>query len=155
MRWKVTLAVFLRVLLNAMSSSYSTIRTKTVILNGSVSLPCSGLCHGSLEWRRHDNKEMVAKLDLEVLTTGEGYDNRDQLQNGNLSLTFSSVEYNDKGWYECVCNNKVLQDVNLEVLVPTEISDHVGDNATLTCHGSTEKQTVRYTSIGKRMDRLC
>ena len=45
------------------------------------------------------------------------------------------------GWYECVCNNQVLQDVELVVLIPTKISYHVGDNATLNCHGSTEKQT--------------
>uniref|UniRef100_A0A4W5JZ43 Ig-like domain-containing protein n=1 Tax=Hucho hucho TaxID=62062 RepID=A0A4W5JZ43_9TELE len=141
MRWKVTFAVFLLVLLNAMSSSYSTIITQTVILNGSISLPCSGLCPGSLEWRRHDNKEMVAELDQEVLTTGEGYENRVKLKNGNLSLTISPAEYNDKGWYECVCNNNVLQDVELVVLVPNEKSAHVGDNVKLTCHGSTKKLT--------------
>uniref|UniRef100_A0A8C7IHJ4 Ig-like domain-containing protein n=1 Tax=Oncorhynchus kisutch TaxID=8019 RepID=A0A8C7IHJ4_ONCKI len=44
------------------------------------------------------------------------------------------------GLYECVCG-EYNQHVNLQVLVPTEISAHVGGNVTLACHGSTNKMT--------------
>lgn len=45
------------------------------------------------------------------------------------------------GYYECICNNNILQDVELVILGPNVKSAHVGDNVKLTCHGSTEKQT--------------
>ncbi|XP_045557518.1 uncharacterized protein [Salmo salar] len=120
----------------------------TVMLNDRIILPFSGSCHGGvMEWRHCQGaagsfcNKTVATFDGNNLIPGEGYENRVQLQNGNLSLTISSAEYNDMGWYECVCNNKVLQDVELEVLVPTEISFFVGDNVTLPFHGFTGKWT--------------
>lgn len=120
----------------------------TVMLNDRIILPFSGSCHGGvMEWRHCQGaagsfcNKTVATFDGNNLIPGEGYENRVQLQNGNLSLTISSAEYNDMGWYECVCNNKVLHDVKVEVLVPFKISFHVGDNVKLSCHGSTKKQT--------------
>uniref|UniRef100_A0A8C7W022 Immunoglobulin domain-containing protein n=1 Tax=Oncorhynchus mykiss TaxID=8022 RepID=A0A8C7W022_ONCMY len=150
MTWKATgvLIVFLLALVAESTLSLPTFMT--VILNDPITLPFSGLCHdGVIEWRRYQDgpsggiiKKTVAELDREVLTSGEGYENRVELQNGNLSLTISSAEYNDMGWYECVCNNNtnVLHDVKLEVLVPTKISAHVGENVTLHCHGRTDSQ---------------
>nr|XP_023994952.1 uncharacterized protein LOC112071750 [Salvelinus alpinus] len=148
MSWKATgvLIVFLLALVSESTLSLPTYMTG--ILNDPITLPFSGLCHdGVIEWRRNQDgpsggiiKKTVAELDRGVLTSGEGYENRVKLQNGNLSLTISSAEYNDKGWYECVCNNTVLHDVKLEVLVPTKISAHVGENVTLHCHGITDSE---------------
>ncbi|XP_042184057.1 uncharacterized protein LOC121847415 [Oncorhynchus tshawytscha] len=150
MAWKATgvLIVFLLALVAESTLSLPTFMT--VILNEPITLPFSGLCRdGVIEWRRYQDgpsggiiKKTVAELDRGVLTSGEGYENRVELQNGNLSLTISSAEYNDMGWYECVCNNNtnVLHDVKLEVLVPTKISAHVGENVTLHCHGITASE---------------
>ncbi|XP_064786814.1 uncharacterized protein LOC135509915 [Oncorhynchus masou masou] len=148
MTWKTTgvLIVFLLALVAESTLSLPTLMT--VILNDPITLPVSGLCHdGVIEWRHYQDgpsggiiKKTVAELDRGVLTSGEGYENRVELQNGNLSLTISSAEYNDMGWYECVCNNNVLHDVKLEVLVPTKKSAHVGENVTLQCHGITDSE---------------
>uniref|UniRef100_A0A6Q2YQQ4 Immunoglobulin domain-containing protein n=1 Tax=Esox lucius TaxID=8010 RepID=A0A6Q2YQQ4_ESOLU len=68
--------------------------------------------------------------------------------NGDLCLIIPSAVYNDNGYYECVCDNNVLQDVKLEVLVPVKISAKVGDTVTLNYYGLTDKQipyNVSYT----------
>lgn len=120
----------------------------TVMLNDPVTL-CSGSCHGGvIELRRYQESQsgsiitkMVAKLDGDNLTTGEGFfKKRFENRDGKFSLTISSAEYNDMGLYECVCG-EYNQHVNLQVLVPKEKSAHVGEKDTLVCHGLTNKMT--------------
>ena len=120
----------------------------TVMLNDPVTL-CSGSGHGGvIELRSYQEShsgsiitKMVAKLDGDHLTTGEGFfKKRFENRDGKFSLAISSAEYNDMGLYECVCG-EYKQHVNLQVLVPTEISAHVGGKVTLACHGSTNKRT--------------
>ncbi|XP_038854812.1 fibroblast growth factor receptor 3 [Salvelinus namaycush] len=113
---------------------------KTVNLKDNVTLPCNATCDIGIVWRIVDG-QVVAKIDQGKLIEGKRFEKRVKI-NKDLSLTISSAVYNDKGSYECVCDNRNVADVKLDVLVPTEISAHVGDNVTLHCYGSTNKQVT-------------
>ncbi|XP_055765944.1 uncharacterized protein LOC129841594 [Salvelinus fontinalis] len=113
---------------------------KTVNLKDNVTLPCNGTCDIGIVWRIVDG-QVVAKIDQGKLIEGKRFEKRVEI-NKDLSLSISSAVYNDKGSYVCVCDNRNVADVKLDVLVPTEISAHVGDNVTLHCYGSTNKQVT-------------
>lgn len=59
--------------------------------------------------------QVVAKTDQGKLIEGKRFEKRVEI-NKDLSLTISSAVYNDKGSYECVCGNRTVADVKLDVL---------------------------------------
>nr|XP_046193150.1 uncharacterized protein LOC124022255 [Oncorhynchus gorbuscha] len=141
MGWKLFCCVFtLMVGLLECPSIANGIILKTVNLKHSVTLPCNATCDIGIVWRIVDGQD-VAKIDQGKLIEGKRFEKRVEI-NKDLSLTISSAVYNDKGSYECVCDKRNVADVKLDVLVPTEISAHVGDNVTLHCYGSTNKQAT-------------
>ncbi|XP_071002854.1 uncharacterized protein [Oncorhynchus clarkii lewisi] len=141
MGWKLFYCVFtLMVGLLECPSIGNGIIIKTVNLKDSVTLPCNATCDIGIVWRIVDG-QVVAKTDQGKLIEGKRFEKRVEI-NKDLSLTISSAVYNDKGSYECICDNQIVADVKLDVLVPTEISAHVGDNVTLHCYGSTNKQAT-------------
>ncbi|XP_064782805.1 uncharacterized protein LOC135507151 isoform X1 [Oncorhynchus masou masou] len=141
MGWKLFCCVFtLMVGLLECPSIGNGIIIKTVNLKHSVTLPCNATCDIGIVWKIVDG-QVVAKIDQGKLIEGKRFEKRVEI-NKDLSLTISSAVYNDKGSYECVCDKQNVADVKLDVLVPTEISAHVGDNVTLHCYGSTKKQAT-------------
>ncbi|XP_014065326.2 fibroblast growth factor receptor 3 isoform X1 [Salmo salar] len=141
MGWKLLYCVFtLMVGLLECPSIGNGIILKIVNLKHSVTLPCNATCDIGIVWRIVDG-QVVAKIDQGKLIEGKRFEKRVKI-NKDLSLTISSAVYNDRGSYECVCNNRNVADVKLDVLVPTEESAHVGDNVTLHCYGSTNKQVT-------------
>ncbi|XP_036438994.1 uncharacterized protein LOC118816616 [Colossoma macropomum] len=66
----------------------------------------------------------------------------EKIRGGDVSLTMTSVVYNDRGWYYCSCDGKDQCDRRIEVLVPTTLSISFGGEATLPCYAETDKRTV-------------
>ncbi|XP_045075931.1 uncharacterized protein LOC121566626 [Coregonus clupeaformis] len=139
-KWSKFMIVFLVCTECSSIGNGNVIIQKTVNLKHEITLPCNAICDSGIEWRIHRG-EMVAKLDQRNFTGGKGFENRVKI-NKDFSLTITSAVYNDKGSYECLCDGYAVGDVNLDVLVPTEISADVGDNVTLHCYGSTNKQAT-------------
>ncbi|XP_045067920.1 uncharacterized protein LOC121554560 isoform X1 [Coregonus clupeaformis] len=113
---------------------------KTVNLKNTVNLPCNATCDIGIVREILDG-QVVAKIDQGKLIEGNTFEKRVKINN-DLSLTIISAVYNDKGLYECICHTRTVADVHLDVLVPPEISADFGDNVTLPCYGSTNKQAT-------------
>ncbi|KAL6466525.1 hypothetical protein MHYP_G00243290 [Metynnis hypsauchen] len=65
----------------------------------------------------------------------------EKIRGGDVSLTITSVVYNDQGWYYCSCDGKDQCDRRIDV-VPTSLSTSAGSKAMLPCYAETDKQTV-------------
>ncbi|XP_066508574.1 versican core protein-like [Hoplias malabaricus] len=63
----------------------------------------------------------------------------EKVRSGDVSLTISSVVYNDRGWYYCSCDGNDYCDQKIEVLFPTAVNVSVGAQATLPCFAETDK----------------
>ncbi|XP_036439315.1 matrix remodeling-associated protein 8-like [Colossoma macropomum] len=70
----------------------------------------------------------------------------EKIRGGDVSLTITSVVYNDQGWYYCSCDGKDQCNRRIEVLVPTTLSISFGGKATLPCYAETDKRTVDYSA---------
>ncbi|KAL6466526.1 hypothetical protein MHYP_G00243300 [Metynnis hypsauchen] len=66
----------------------------------------------------------------------------EKIRGGDVSLTITSVVYNDRGWYYCSCDGKDQCDRRIEVLVPTSLRTSFGGKATLPCYAETDKRTA-------------
>ncbi|KAL4604763.1 hypothetical protein GN956_G25626 [Arapaima gigas] len=133
----------------------------TADVKGSALLPCTGPApKGPINVNWKVNGKKVAQLHQGEFTAGPAFESRVHLsekgiEGGNFSLIIRPVVYSDKGFYSCFSGTERLDDVQLDVVVPTEVSVPVGGAATLPCFASVDRQAddaqlnVRWEKEGK------
>ncbi|KAM9450045.1 matrix remodeling-associated protein 8-like [Clarias gariepinus] len=130
----------------------------TVMLGHTATIPCNRRC-SDFEWFRKDS--LVCSFTEGKLNVAPEFEGRIEfsqanLSQGTISLTISSVVYNDRSWYLCSCDGDKSCDHYLEVLVPTSVTVMVGDKAKLPCYAETDKLTAESKAYveWKQDDRL-
>ncbi|XP_047008239.1 matrix remodeling-associated protein 8 [Ictalurus punctatus] len=120
-----------------------------VILGHKANIPCNRSC-STVKWFRKDI--LVCSFAEGKFTVSPEFKGRIEfsevnLRQGDASLTITNVEYNDRSWYVCSCDDEKGCDQYLEVLVPTPLTVLVGDKAKLNCYAETDKLTAESKAV--------
>ncbi|KAK2865874.1 hypothetical protein Q7C36_001930 [Tachysurus vachellii] len=135
--------MFLVYLLLGLLGSLSVTSGLSVMIEHTVNIPCNRRC-STVEW--YWKKIQVYNFTEGNLRVAPEFEGRIKfsevnVREGNVSLTVTSVEYNDRGWYVCSCDGQKDCDHYLDVLVPTQLTAAIGDKTMVSCYAETDKLT--------------
>ncbi|XP_047671908.1 uncharacterized protein si:dkey-22i16.9 isoform X3 [Tachysurus fulvidraco] len=133
--------MFLVCLLLGLLGSLSLISGLSVMIGHMASVPCNRMC-SAVQW--YWKKIPVYNFTEGNLRVAPEFEGRIKfsevnVREGNVSLTVTSVEYNDRGWYVCSCDGQKDCDHYLDVLVPTQFTAAIGDKTMVSCYAETDK----------------
>ncbi|GAA6072771.1 vascular endothelial growth factor receptor 3 isoform X1 [Tachysurus ichikawai] len=135
--------MFLVCLLLGLLGSLSVTSGLLVMIGRTANVPCNRRC-SAVEW--YLKKIQVYNFTEGNLRVAPEFEGRIKfsevnVREGNISLTVTSVEYNDRGWYVCSCDEQKDCDHCLDVLVPTQFTAAIGDKTMVSCYAETDKLT--------------
>ncbi|XP_016395670.1 uncharacterized protein LOC107729602, partial [Sinocyclocheilus rhinocerous] len=124
-----------------------------VVLNHPTSLPCSS--GENVVWHKTFPIEAtVAECQKEKCIIKERFKERfTVMHEKNYSLFLKSAKYNDLGQYECSCDGLIKQ-VNLEVVVPINVTAVELGNVTLPCYADTQSDVRDGTWLHNEQNAL-
>ncbi|XP_073731961.1 polymeric immunoglobulin receptor-like [Misgurnus anguillicaudatus] len=123
----------------------------SAVVDHSAILPCDvSNCMGFHWIKNHPITAPVAECLEGRCIIQEGFQGRfklaDDINNGNYSLLINSVKFNDRGTYQCKCDD-ITNDVTLQVDVYINVTAEESSNISLQCYADTQTDVNDVTWI--------